>query len=260
MPLVDVHAHLDDAQFKDDLDLVLQRAKKAGVAAIITNGVNPSSNRAVLALAKKYSIIKAALGMYPIDTLSAEHDVGGYHRPEPFDIEDELSFIRKNKNSVIAVGEIGLDDHWVKNALQEQLVAFHQQVELAKSIQKPVIVHSRAAELQAIEALESSSAKKVVMHCFGGSKQLVKRIEDNGWFLSIPPNIVRGSHFQMIVKQVSMSQLLTETDAPYLGPEKDKRNEPAFVSLTIQKIAEIKKMDPIEVENAVFKNYQNIFL
>ena len=90
-----------------------------------------------------------------------------------------------------------------------------------------MIVHSRKAEQQAIDLLESSKAKKVVMHCFSGNMKLVKRIEDNGWSFSIPTNIVFSKHFQEIVERVNLSKILTETDAPYLSPFKGKKNQPA---------------------------------
>ena len=261
MPLVDVHAHLDDPQFEQDLPQVIERAVQAGVHAVITNGVNPETNRTVLQLAKQYSIVKAALGIYPIDALAKEVQLGEHHltMPKAFDVDEELAFIQKQKSSIIAIGEIGLDNHWVKGKLAPQLEVFQKLLSLAKKMRKPVLVHSRDAELETIEAIESSGVKLVDMHCFGGNKKLVKRIEDNGWWLSIPPNVVRSSHFQSIVHAVDINQLLTETDSPYLAPDKNQRNEPAFVALTVQKIAELKKMDRIEVEQVIFKNYRDVF-
>ena len=109
--------------------------------------------------------------------------------------------------------------------------------------------------------LESSKLKKVVMHCFTGRKHLVKRIIDNGWSLSIPCVVVKLQQFQDNVKLAPLSQLLTETDCPYLSPYPDiRRNEPAFVIETIKKIAELKKMDQEEVANNIFMNYQKMFL
>lgn len=261
MPLVDVHAHLDDPQFQHDLPEVIERAIQAGVHAIITNGVNPETNRKVLDLSKKYPIIKAALGIYPIDALAQEVQLGEHHltAPIPFDVDEEILFIKHQKDSIIAIGEIGLDNHWVKGKLDHQREVFHKLLDLAKKIKKPVLVHSRDAELETIEAIEASGVKLVDMHCFGGNKKLVNRVEDNGWWLSIPPNILRSSHFQSIVKSVDINQLFTETDSPYLAPDKNQRNEPAFVKLTVQKIAELKKMDVHEVEQVIFKNYRDVF-
>ena len=102
--------------------------------------------------------------------------------------------------------------------------------------------------------------KKVVMHCFSGKFKLVKRIEDNGWFFSIPTNIIKLLHFQNIVKEVSLNQLLTETDAPFLSPYKDRINEPSFIVETIRKMSEIKQMDENEIKNIIYMNFQKIFL
>ncbi|MBI2672862.1 TatD family hydrolase, partial [Candidatus Woesearchaeota archaeon] len=98
------------------------------------------------------------------------------------------------------------------------------------------------------------------LHCFTGNLKLVKRIENNGWFLSIPTNIVFSSHFQAIANQTSISNILTETDSPYLSPIKGERNEPSLIKHTIKKISEIKSLDYKEVENIIFMNFQRLFL
>jgi len=172
----------------------------------------------------------------------------------------EIEFIRANKDKIIALGEVGLDNHWVKDRLKEQQDVFFKFIELAEKIKKPIIVHTRDAEVEAIETIESSKIKKVVMHCFGGNKKLIKHCADNGWSFSIPPSVVRSSHFQYIVDNVNINQLFTETDAPYLAPTKDQRNEPAFVVQAVKKIAEIKGFEEKEVENNIWLNYQKLFL
>ena len=111
-----------------------------------------------------------------------------------------------------------------------------------------------------IEMMESTSLKKVDFHCFTGNFKLVKRIVDNGWFLSIPPNILRSLHFQGVVNMVPLSHVLTETDSPYLSPPPKQRNEPAFVVKAIEKIAELKEITVDECKKIVFMNYQKLFL
>ncbi len=261
MPLVDVHAPLDHALFRNDLDAVLQRAEKAGVKAIVCNGVNPESNRAVLKLAERFPVIKPALGIYPVDALSKEMELGEYPgRPAPFDPDEEIEFIRRQRKKIIALGECGLDDHWVKGVLDKQEIVFKKMIQLAIELDKPIIVHSRDAEERTIEILEACEVKKVLMHCFGGSLKLAKRVEKNSWYLSIPPNVARSMHFQRMAEEININHLLTETDSPYLAPQKDQRNEPAFVAEAIKKIAAIKKFDVKETENAIFLNYQQLFL
>jgi len=257
--LVDVHAHLDDKSFSDDLDEVIERARKAGVKVIITNGLNPESNRKCLELAKSFDIVKCCLGLYPQDAEKLDEK----------QLDEELTLIEKNKNNIIAIGEVGLDYHWTKKEEKEKIIrqkkAFEKLIELSEKLNIPVIVHSRKAEQDCIEILENSykdnkkKTKKIIMHCFGGNKKLVEQVINNKWFFSIPPNIVRSRHFQMIVKQCPLNQLLTETDAPYLSPYPEKRNEPAFITETIKKIAEIKAITPEETEKNIFMNYQRLF-
>lgn len=244
--LVDVHAHLDLEQFSIDLDEVINRARHFGVVSIINNGLNPVSNRKTLELSKKYDIVKPALGLYPIDALKLSEE----------ELEGELEFIKKNKP--IAIGEVGLD-YLRSEEKDKQKGIFQKIITLAEKLSLPLIVHSRKAESEVIDILESSKLKKIIMHCFNGEQSLVKKIEKNGWFFSIPPIILRSLQFQMIVNQVSTTQLLTETDSPYLAPPPKKRNEPIFVSKVIEKISEIKNLNEDEVKKIIFMNYKNIF-
>jgi TatD DNase family protein len=243
MLLIDTHAHLD--YFKD-VGAIIENAKKAGVKAIIANGLNAKSNRATLALSKKYTIIKPALGIYPVDALKLTEE----------EIDKEIEFISKQK--ITAIGEVGLDYHWVKDKNEEQKIIFQKFIKLAEKMKKPLIVHSRKAEADTIEILESAKVK-VVMHCFGGNLKLAKKVQENGWFFSIPTSIVYDNHFQKIVEQMPMSQILTETDSPYLSPFKGKTNEPANIIEAVKKIAEIQKLDVKETANIIYMNYQNLF-
>lgn len=258
--IVDVHAHLDHSDFSKDLDQVIARAKAAGVKAIITNGINPETNRKTLELAEKYDIVKAALGLYPGDVLRKDIEEGYPLKDEEFDIDSEIDFIKKNKNKIIALGECGLD--FVRSDAFErkgQIEVFEKMIALAENINKPIIVHSRKAEQSVIDVLESSSIKKVVLHCFCGKKGLIKKAEDMAYYFSIPCNIVRAHNFQYLVNKVNLSRLLTETDCPCLSPYVGRRNEPAFIVETLKKIAEIKKMEVEEVEKNIFMNYQALF-
>lgn len=257
---IDLHAHLDHPYFEKDLDEVIERAKQAGLKIVLIAGVNPSSNRKVLELCKKYDILKAALGIYPVDALQKEIETGEYPlKSEPFDIDEEIAFIKNSKNKIFAIGECGLDYHWIKDKKESQKALFQKIIELCERIHKPLIVHSRKAEQDCIEMLKSSSLKKVNFHCFHGSKKLIKEIINKGWYFSIPTNIVRSQQFQDLVKEVPLSHLFCETDSPYLSPYKDKRSEPAFIIESYKKIAEIKGMDLNEVANNIYLNWQRVF-
>lgn len=263
--LVDVHAHIDHPWFEKDLDEVISRAKKAGVKAIITNGIDYNSNRASLELAKKYDIVKVALGIYPIEPLNYEISSENIKlERHKLDVDEEIKFITKNKNKIVAIGEVGLDfnkPEFKENPiLKSQKELFQKMIELAEKLKKPIIVHSRKAENEVFEMLQASKLKKVVMHCYNGRHNLAKKIADNGWSFSIPTSITRSSHFQQLVAQTHITHILTETDAPYQSPVVGQRNEPAFITETIKKISEIMKITSEECKNNIFMNYQRMFL
>lgn len=261
--LVDVHAHLDHHYYDGKLDEIIERARKAGVARIITAGVNPPTNRNALFLAKKYpDIVRAALGAYPIDALNIEipelNEIG-LDKTKNFDLDEELLFIKKNAKKIAAISEVGLDFKQLKEYELQQRKNFAKILELAKEIEKPLIIHSRNAEKETIEMLEEHKSKNVVLHCFSGNKKLVKKAIANGYCLSIPAIVKRLQHFEMVIKETPLAQLLTETDSPWLGPEREKMNEPANTIESIKKISIIKGLTEEEAAKQIFMNYQKLF-
>ena len=256
--LIDVHSHLDHPLLIDKIDEIVRRAKIAGVRHIVTNGINPETNRKCLELSQKYPIVKCAMGLYPRNALKKEIEESQYPQGyADFDVSEDIKFIRSNKNKIIAISEVGLD--FVYGEDKQQIEDFQKMIQLSEELNKPIVIHSRKAEQKAIEMLESSKNKKIIMHCFSGKKPLVKRIADNGWFLTVPTIVVRSQQFQDLTKNVPISQLFCETDSPYLSPYKGQWNEPAFVIESYNKIAEIKRMDVNEVVNNVYMNWQKVF-
>ncbi|GIU70209.1 MAG: TatD family hydrolase [Candidatus Woesearchaeota archaeon] len=260
---IDVHAHMDIEEYmnkKIDIECIVKKCEEKNIVAVITQGVDIESNRKALQLSSKYKIIKAALGIYPVHCY--EMIVNGKQK----EFDEELSFIDKNlkEKKAIAIGEVGLDYKEIepteenKKIMKDCLKKF---INIAKKNDVPIIIHSRKAELEIIELLEQEEMKnrKVIMHCFSGRKHLVERVRKNGWFLSIPATIVKTEHFQYIARDVPLSQLLTETDSPYLSPEPKNVNDPSNVIISIKKIAQIKDMDEKEVTNIIFNNYQKLF-
>lgn len=251
MKLVDVHSHLDFPDYSKDLNEVLERAKKKGVKSIIANGINPESNRKTLDIAKKYSFVKPALGLYPDDVYDYKDE----------EIDGEIDFIKKNKEFV-ALGEVGLDGKFsdeknVDEKKRRQREVFQKFIELSEKTKKPLIIHSRKAELDVIEMLESSNVKNPVLHAFMGRKKYVQRAADNGYNFSILPIITKLQQLQQLVEYTNINQLLTETDSPYMNPT-GERNEPSNVSLAVNKIAELKGFEKEEVANNIFMNYQRL--
>ncbi len=260
MNLIDTHCHLTHDLFKKDIDEVINRAKKAGFKAILCSGTNPAVNREVLELSKKHDIIKASLGIYPIDALGlAPDEIGMARHHGKIDIDEEFAFFNKNKDAITAIGEVGLDYHWDKLHHNEQKVNFEKIISLTEKIKKPIVVHTRRAEEDCVAMLESSKIKHVILHSFEARKALIKRAIDNGCYFSIPTAIVRAQQFQTLAELAPLTQIFTETDAPWLSPFKDKRNEPSFITESIKKIAEIKKLKEKEVAEQIFKNFQIVF-
>ncbi len=268
MKLIDVHAHLESSRFSKDLDEVVERFKEAGGKFIINSGVNPLTNRKALKLSEKYDVVKASFGLFPIDCIASElkltSEESDLREIEIFDLDSELAWIEEHRADCVAIGEVGLD--YAESEVKErddlkelEKDNFRKIIDLAKKIDKPLIVHTRKGEADSIHVLEEESAKKVVLHCFHGNKKLIKRGVENGWNFSIPTNITRLEHFQMMVGMIPLEQLLTETDAPYLSPVVSMRNESANVAVTIKKIAEIKGISEDEVANKIFKNAESLF-
>jgi TatD DNase family protein len=247
MKYTDVHCHLESERFKQDLDEVLKRAKEAGVEFVINSGTDSVRNKETLELSKKYPLIKCSFGWYPAGNL-------------PENIEKEMKWIEENKDDCLIIGEIGLDyleESRFENSVKQKEM-FRKMIQLGKKINKPILIHSRKAEEEAIVVLEEEKAKNVIMHCFMGNKNLIKRAAQNGWYFSVPAVITRLQHFQTLVELVDIKQLLTETDAPYLAPKSGERSEPSDVAITIKEIARIKKLSEEEVANQIYNNTKNI--
>ncbi len=244
---IDAHCHLDyyeDQKIKE----IVERAKKADVRTIITNGVNPRTNRKTLELAEKYPEVKPALGLYPIEAIALPEN----------EINNELEFIKNSKNKIVAIGEVGLDFKETEEK-EKQIQVFKKIIQLAQKINKPLIIHSRKAEAECISLLEEAKAKKVVMHCFSGKKSLLEKIKNNKWHISIPANITFSEHFQNAVKMFPIEQLLCETDSPFLHPFKEQNNEPANVIESYKKIAEINGLSLNKVERFIENNFNKLF-
>src|SRR3989344_4276418 len=178
--LVDVHCHLTFDAFKKDLDVVIARAKKNNVVSILCSGVDPKTNREVLELSKKYDIVNSSLGIYPLDAVGLGHSDNVITQRDrgSFDVNKELKFIEENKDKIIAVGEIGLDKSPEGDCkIEEQKKVFVKCIQLAKKINKPIVIHTRKAEKECLDVLEEQGAKNVVLHCFTGNLKLVKRAE-----------------------------------------------------------------------------------
>ena len=243
---IDIHSHLDLCK---NIPSIIENAKKLNVK-ILTYGVNPESNRKILKLKEKFPEIALAFGIYPTDALKLPDN----------EIDSEIEFIKKNKNKISAIGEVGIDLKKNSNeTLEIQKENLKKFVNLAKELNIPVVIHSRKAEKECVELLEKLNYNKIIMHCFSGNMKLVDRIIKNNWHLTAPTNIKNSEHFQKIIEKTPIEQLFCETDSPFLHPDKLPDNEPANVIESYNKIAEIKKMPLSQVEKIIERNYKRLF-
>lgn len=245
MVFIDIHCHLDICKDKEG---IVKRARDLGVV-IFTCGIDSKSNRDILELSEKFDIVYPCLGIYPDDGLKMTVE----------EIDSEIDFIKKNKP--FAIGEVGLDLYKKEGEgnLERQKKIFKKFILLAKELNIPLIVHSRKAEKEVVDFLESFSYDKIIIHCFCGNMKLVKRIVDNGWFLSIPASVKHAEHFQNVISIVPIKQLFCETDSPFLHPDKKFPNESVNVIESYKKIAEIKGIDMGEVEKKIEENFEKLF-
>ena len=263
MGLFDVHAHLTHSRFEDDLAEVLVRARERGLSCIISNGLNPTDNRAVLDLAKRDPIVRAAVGFYPVETVlrAMRHDGVDYPSTEADYSPDEgIESVRELAAQAIAVGEIGLDGYWCPAPYWEQQEqVFRQLVQIALDANKPIIIHTRKREKRALEILLEMGAQRVDWHCFGSKVKLAHKIAEAGHHLSIPANARRSESFTRMLQTLPREQILLETDCPYLSPEPGSRNEPANVAGTADYAAELWDCSVNEVTKQLEDNFQTLF-
>jgi TatD DNase family protein len=251
MKLVDVHAHFTYKNFNKDIDKVIKNMKSAGVSKVISNGLSFEDNKNVLKLSKKYDIVDAALGLYPTEAGTISNK----------DLDKILNQIEENKTKIVAIGEVGLDYYWTKEDAkkQRQKEVLSKIIKLANKINKPLIVHSRNAELDTVEIMKSAKVP-VIMHCFCGNLEATEKANKYGYYFSIPVTIVRSKTFKKLVKRVGISRLLTETDAPFLAPKPGERNDSSNIGLTIQKISEVSDIDEKSISNKILSNYNKLFI
>ena len=246
--LVDVHAHICDPDFDEDRTDVLTRARNAGVGAIVAVGENLGDARKNVELAKAYPMLKAAAGLYPT-VLDLDQ------------VDEMVAFIRLNRSHLVAIGEVGLD-YWVvkeKSQKEVQREILKRFVKLSNALDLPLNIHSRSAGRHAIALLLENSATRVQMHAFDGKAGAALPAVEAGYFFSIPPSVIRSRQKQELVKRLPLACLLVETDSPVLGPIPAIRNEPANLSISIQTIAQIKKVPVEAVMEAVSENTRRLY-
>ena len=260
MTLIDTHAHLDYFKFDADRAEVLERARSAGVAAILNVGVDVPSSRRAVALAEQYEAIYAAVGMHPHDAKKLD----GAALAELRDLAQHPK--------VVAVGEMGLDFYRDLSPRDVQRRAFKSQLAWAVKLGKPVIIHDRDAHQEVLDVLTDWAAglggsplagRPGVLHTFSGDLEMAEKAMELGFYLSIsgPVTYQNAGRLSGIVQALPLDRLLVETDCPFLAPHphRGRRNEPAYVRLVAGRIADLKGISLEELAEATTANAQRLF-
>jgi TatD DNase family protein len=246
--VIDSHCHLDFKHFDKDRDAVMSRAREAGVIMMINSGVDLSTNRKSLELAKRHDFMRATLGLSPnsLDGLASR------------DLQSQLDFIRENASQAVGIGEAGLDYYRCKDAIarSRQVEVFQQVIDLARAVDLPLVIHSRDAEQQALDMVKDLD--KVVFHCYGGTLNTMKQAVDLGFYISLATVVCRSGQHQVLARNIPLDHLLIETDSPFLAPKRG-RNEPVNVLDSVRLIAKIKGISPSDVAQATTKNTKKIY-
>jgi TatD DNase family protein len=250
---VDIHCHLSFPEFDQDRNEVIKRLSAEGVGLLIDPGVDVATSKKSIELAGKFDFIYANVGLHPHE---ATHPV------EESVFEELLTLAHSPK--VVAIGEIGLDYHYPEYNRSAQQGAFREMLRLARLLDMPVVIHCRDAweDMLHILAEESHSAMRGVMHCFSGDNVIADACIRMGFKLSIPGTVTyKRSLLPEVIRNVSLDDLFTETDAPYLAPVpwRGKRNEPAFVRIVTEAIARIREISVERASEGIARNTVELF-
>ncbi len=251
---VESHAHLDLEDFSQDLEEILAHARRAGVAKILNVFLGPDAYQANKGLFDNHPEVSFIMAVHPNETGDLSMDDLSRMK-QAFETDPRLK----------AVGEIGLDYYWDRVPAATQAEAFALQLDLAREVKRPVVIHSRDAEEDTIAILLEKGFRDypLVWHCFGGNSELAKRILDQGWMISIPGPVTykKNEELRQAVAEIPLDRMFVETDCPYLSPEpwRGKRNHPALMAFTAACIAEIKGLAPAVVWEACAKNAIEFF-
>jgi TatD DNase family protein len=252
MMAIDTHAHLEMETFDTDREEVLERAAAAGLTAILTVGTTIPDCEKAVALARRYPLVFAAIGIHP-------HEVKGIDAAA----YDALRLLAREKK-VVAIGEIGLDFFYDNSPRDVQLRNFAEQLDLAEELDLPVIIHDRDAHTETIELLrERKGSLRGVLHCFSGDAAMARECVELGFHLSVagPVTYPKADQLRAVAREIPAERLLIETDAPYLAPKpyRGKRNEPAYVMETARCLAEIRTIPAEELERLTAANARRLF-
>lgn len=247
------HAHYDDEAFDEDRESLLASMQLHNIGAVINVSASPAGMESTAKLAEKYPFIWGAVGVHPDEVGSMDSTT----------LERIKELCRREK--IVAVGEIGLDYYWDKENHSLQKEWFMRQMDAAREVKKPIIVHSREAAADTLQVMKSSDAGEIggVIHCFSYAREMAREYLNMGFYLGIGGVVTfkNAKKLKEVVEYAPLDSILVETDSPYLSPvpNRGKRNSSLNLPYIIQEIAEIKRISPEEVERVTEKNARRLF-
>lgn len=244
----DTHSHLDLME-EISLQEVLKKAEEVKLDAIISCATSFNSNQKNLELAQKYPLIKPAIGLYPLNIIELNEE----------EINRAFSFFEKEIENSIAIGEVGLDFKFsIKEEEQEkQKNVLTRFIQMSKKYNKPLIVHSRFAQRQALELLIEQRAVKVQLHSFTDSEKLMKKAINSGYYISCGMNVLYNADVQKNITSFPLENLLLETDSPIIF--NNEKATPLNIRIILEKISELKKTPVSIIEEQLNKNFHSLY-
>ncbi|WNB16975.1 TatD family hydrolase [Marivirga arenosa] len=250
--MIETHAHLYVDKFDEDRQEMMERAEEAGVKRFYMPNIDHKSIEPMLEVEEKFSNTIATMGVHPCS-------VEKHFEKQLYEVEDWL-----NKRKFAAVGEIGLDYYWDKSLIEQQKEALRIQVQFAKDHQIPVILHCRDSFDDTYDIIKKMNDDKLkgVFHCFTGTAEEAQKVIDLGFFIGIGGVVTfKNGGLAEHIPDIDLNRIVLETDAPYLAPtpKRGKRNEPAFLDLIAQKLADLKEMSKSDLIEITSKNATELF-
>lgn len=249
--MIDAHCHLYSDKYDQDLNAVIQRARKY-LEGVVVSAVDPESLQRSLTIRRQHSgFIHVTAGVHPrtAATLKTEN------------LAQMWQTIKNIKEEIVAIGEVGPDFHHTKDSRsrQRQLVVLEEAMTLAETLHLPLVIHARQAEAAALEVV-SGCKTPVLFHCFAGPRQVARQITSFGFYLSFSAILLFSSELQKVASEIPLERILTETDSPALSPRRDRRrNEPAFLGIIVARLAEFRKQSQKEIGAATAANARRFY-
>ena len=250
--IFDTHAHMDDRAFDTDRDTLLPQLNREGVALLMNPGCSLASSQAAVALANRYNHVFAAVGSHPDAADEVNEDV----------LERYRCLCRENPK-VKAIGEIGLDYHYEDIPREIQKRAFRMQLELARELGLPVIVHEREAHEDGMKLAAEFPEVTGVFHCYSGSLEMAKWLIDRGWYIGFGGVLTfkNARKAVEVAANIPLERIVLETDCPYMAPEpyRGKRNDPGKLNRVAEKLAQLRGLTQEEVEAITLENGKRLY-